>query len=324
MGILHDLRSAVRALRAHAGLTLTIVAILAVAIGANAAVFALVDVTLLAPLPFPDDSRLVTVSQTRADSAREPLSIPDYRDLRDGNRSFERLGAAFQWSANLTGGEAERLQGMKASASLFAILRTPAALGRVLVPEDDAGGGRRVAILTHGLWTRRYGSDPAILGSTLVLNGDTYAIVGVLPRGFITPVRDAEVVVPFAMESDPRRTLRDSGFLRVIGRLRPGVTIAQARADLDAIMERLRLDTRRPTPRTWGRRSSNGGGPWPRLSARCCCCCRPRWRWCWWSRARTSPTCCSLPPSAASTSSPFDRQSVGRGAGWYASCRSRR
>jgi predicted permease len=242
MGILHDLRSAVRALRAHAGLTLTIVAILAVAIGANAAVFALVDVTLLAPLPFPDDSRLVTVSQTRADSAREPLSIPDYRDLRDGNRSFESLGAAFQWSANLTGGEPERLQGMKASASLFAILRTPAALGRVLVPEDDAGGGRRVAILTHGLWTRRYGSDPAILGSTLVLNDDTYTIVGVLPRGFITPVRDAEVVVPFAMESDPRRTLRDSGFLRVIGRLRPGVTIAQARADLDAIMERLRLE----------------------------------------------------------------------------------
>ena len=155
MGILHDLRSAVRALRAHAGLTLTIVAILAIALGANAAVFALVDVTLLAPLPFPDDSRLVTVNQTRADSAREPLSIADYRDLRDGNRTFEGMGAAFQWSANLTGGEAERLQGMKASASLFAILRTPAALGRVLVPEDDAGDGRRVAILTHGLWTRR-------------------------------------------------------------------------------------------------------------------------------------------------------------------------
>ena len=184
----------------------------------------------------------MTVNQTRADSAREPLSIADYRDLHDGNRSFEGMGAAFQWSANLTGGEAERLQGMKASASLFAILRTPAALGRVLVPEDDAGDGRRVAILTHGLWTRRYGSDPAVLGSALVLNGDAYTIVGVLPRGFITPVRDAEVVVPFAMETDPRRKLRDSGFLRVIGRLRPGVTIEQARADLDAIMQRLRLE----------------------------------------------------------------------------------
>jgi predicted permease len=229
-------------LRAHAGLTITIVAILATAIGANAAVFALVDVTLLAPLPFPDAARLLTVTQTRADSAREPLSIADYRDLRDGNRSFDGMGAAFQWSANLTGGEAERLQGMKASASLFAILRTPAALGRVLVPEDDAGDGRRVAILTHGLWTRRYGADPAVLGSSLILNGDAYTIVGVLPRAFITPVRDAEVVVPFAMEADPRRKLRDAGFLRVIGRLRPGVTIEQARADLDAIMQRLRAE----------------------------------------------------------------------------------
>ncbi len=76
---------------------------------------------------------------------------------------------------------------MKASASLFAILRAPAALGRVLVPDDHAGDGRRVAILTHGLWTRRYGSDPAILGSALVLNGDTYSVVGVLPRGFSRP-----------------------------------------------------------------------------------------------------------------------------------------
>jgi predicted permease len=242
MGILHDLRHAARAFRAHAPLNLTIVAILAIAIGANAAVFALVDVTLLAPLPFPDDARLVSITQTRADSAREPLSIPDYRDLRDGNRSFEDLGAAFQWSANVTGGEAERLQGMKASASLFAILRTPAALGRVFVPDDDTGDGRRVAILTQGLWTRRYGADPGVLGSSIVLNGDAYAIVGVLPRGFITPVRDAEVIVPFAMESDPRRTLRDSGFLRVIGRLRPDVTVEQARADLDAIMQRLRVE----------------------------------------------------------------------------------
>jgi putative ABC transport system permease protein len=131
---------------------------------------------------------------------------------------------------------------MKASASLFAILRTPAALGRVLMPEDDEGDGKRVAILTHGLWTRRYGADPEVLGSALVLNGDAYTVVGVLPGGFITPVRDAEVVVPFAMEADPRRTLRDSGFLRVLGRLRPDVTVEQARADLDRVMQRLRLE----------------------------------------------------------------------------------
>src|SRR5215217_4437332 len=152
MLLLDDLRHAVRALRAHAALTAVVVVILAAAIGANAAVFALLDAALLAPLPFPDDSRLVTVTQTRNGSLREPLSIPDYRDLRDGNRTFEGMGVAFQWSANLTGGEAERLQGMKASASLFAVLGTPAAIGRVFEPEDDAGGGRRVALLTHRLW----------------------------------------------------------------------------------------------------------------------------------------------------------------------------
>ena len=109
------------------------------------------------PLPFPDDSRLVTVHQTRADSAREPLSIADYRDLRDGNRSFEGMGAAFQWSANLTGGEAERVQGMKASASLFAMLRTPRRARPHARARGRAGDGAPRGVLTHGFWTRRFG-----------------------------------------------------------------------------------------------------------------------------------------------------------------------
>src|SRR6185503_16370484 len=106
MTFFQDLKYAWRALRAHALFAATITLILAVAIGANSAVFALVDAALLSPLPFADPSRLVTVNQTRADSVNEPLSIPDYRDLRDGSRSFDGLAAAFQWSANLTGGEA--------------------------------------------------------------------------------------------------------------------------------------------------------------------------------------------------------------------------
>src|SRR5262249_57326506 len=119
MTLLDDLRYARRALGAHAALTAALVLILGVAIGANTAVFALVNTVLLSPLPFPDSARLVTINQTRADSSNEPLSIPDYRHLRDGNRTFEGLAAAFQWSANLTGAEAERIHGMKASASFF-------------------------------------------------------------------------------------------------------------------------------------------------------------------------------------------------------------
>jgi putative ABC transport system permease protein len=239
--ILADLRSAARALRGRAPLAVTIIVILAVAIGSNTAVFSLVDAVILSPLPFPGAARLVTVDQTRPDSAREPLSIADYRDLRDGTRSFEAMAAAFQWSANLTGGDAERLQAMRASSSLFAIAGVPMALGRALGPDDEHGAGTRVVVVTHGFWTRRLGGSAAALGTPLVLNGDTYTVVGVLPAAFILPVRDAELVAPFAMDTDPRRAARDAAFLRVVGRLRPGVTIEQARADLDAIMARLRV-----------------------------------------------------------------------------------
>src|SRR5436853_5944487 len=145
--LIDDLRYAARALRAHALVAAAVTAILSVAVGANTAVFALVNSVLLSPLPFRDPARLVTVQQTRADSAEEPLSIPDYRDLREGSRAFEQMAAAFQWSANVTGGEAERVQGMKASASLFAMLGASAALGRALVPDDEQGSGRRVVVL---------------------------------------------------------------------------------------------------------------------------------------------------------------------------------
>ena len=242
MTLLEDLRYAGRALRAQAPFAATVAVILGVAIGANSAVFALVDAALLSPLPFPDSSRLVTVEQTRADSRHEPLSIPDYRDLRDGSRSFEGLAATFQWSANLTGGEAERVQGMKASASFFTILRARAALGRTLQPEDEQGSGARVTVLTYRFWMRRFGGSPSVLGSTLVLNGDAYTVVGILPAAFITPVRDAELVAPFPIDGDPRRALRDSGFLKVTGRLRPAVTIEQAQKELDTVMARLRVE----------------------------------------------------------------------------------
>lgn len=239
---LADLRYAWRAVRAHAALSLAIAAILAVAIGANTAVFALVDAVILSPLPFPDAARLVTVDQTRADSAREPLSLPDYRDLRDGNRSFDAMAAAFQWTANLTGGDAERLQWMKASASFFTITGAHMALGRALQPADEQGAGARVVVLTDALWRRRFGASQSALGAAIVLNGDTYTVVGVLPRAFVTPVRDAELVAPFPIDADPRRNNRDMGFLRAVGRLRPGVSVAQAHADLDAIMARLRAE----------------------------------------------------------------------------------
>ena len=242
MGILEDFRYARRALRAHAGFAVSIAAILGLAIGANSAVFALVNTVVLAPLPYPDPSRLVAITQTRPDSMTEPFSIPDYRDLRDGNRTFDSLAAVFQWSANLTGGEAERVQGMRASSAFFSMLGVSAELGRTLMPADEQGSGARVVVLTKRFWMRRFGGSAIAIGSSMVLNGDSYTIVGVLPATLITPVRDADLIAPFPIDTDPRRTARDAGFLRVLGRMRPGVTADQARADLDAIMSRLRIE----------------------------------------------------------------------------------
>jgi putative ABC transport system permease protein len=239
--ILDDFRHARRALGAHRAFAAAVVIILGVAFGANSAVFALVHAVLLSPLPYRHADRLVNIDQTRPDSSNEPLSIPDFRDLRDGARTFDGMAATFQWSANLTGGEPERLQGMKASASFFELLGVQPALGRVLLADDGKGGGARVVVLTDRLWRRRFGGDSGALGRAMVLNGDTYTIAGVLPPAFIAPVRDAELVAPFGIDADPRRNSRDAGFLRVIGRLRADATIAQARGDLDAIMSRLRV-----------------------------------------------------------------------------------
>jgi predicted permease len=240
--LIDDFRYALRGLRAQAPVAVAVTLILSIAVGANTAVFALVNSVLLSPLPFREPSQLVTVQQTRADSLEEPLSIPDYRDLRDGTRAFAEMAAAFQWSANVTGGEAERVQGMRASASLFPLLGASALRGRTLLAEDEAGSGKPVVVLTYGYWVRRFGASPSAIGSSIILNGDAHTIVGVLPAAFITPVRDAELIVPFPVDADPRRASRDAGFLRVVARLGPGVTPARAEADLDAIMQRLRLE----------------------------------------------------------------------------------
>ena len=237
-----QLRHAIRALRARPFFAGTVVLIAALAIGANTAVFTLVNAVLVSPLPFPDASQLVEITGRRGEVDREPISIPDYRDLREQNRTFTDLAATFQWSANVTGGIAERLQGMRATASFFSVLGTRAELGRTLIADDERGSGRCVVVLSHGLWVRRFGADPSAVGQHVVLNGDSCAIVGIMPAAFITPVRDADVIAPFPMDTDPRRAARDMGFLRVIGRLRSGVSVAAATDDLDAIAARLRAE----------------------------------------------------------------------------------
>src|SRR5262249_27405388 len=142
-------------------------------------------------------------------------------------------------TANLTGSsEAERLEGTRVAGDFFHVLGTRALLGRLLDPRD-ALDNARVAVITHRLWSRRFGSDPALVGQSILLNGAPYIVVGVLPAGFVFPFRYAEVAVPLALKNDPRRGDRGANFLRVVARLKPGSSFAQAKADLDTIAHRL-------------------------------------------------------------------------------------
>jgi predicted permease len=240
--LIQDIRYGLRSMRRAPGFTVVAVVTLGLGIGANTAIFSMVNAILLRQLPFKNPEQLVAVDSKRTDPGKHPFTIPDFIDYRDQNQTLEQLAAFATWSASLTGsGEAERVQGMRISANAFQLLGVEAVAGRALVPEDDTPGRQNVVVLSHGLWQRRFGADPRLIGQTLLLNGNSYTIVGVLPPQFIFPIREAELAVPLAPDADPWRSARTStNFLRAIARLRPGVTLAQAEADLTSIAGRLR------------------------------------------------------------------------------------
>jgi putative ABC transport system permease protein len=234
-----DVRAALRLHACHPRFAVVAVAVLGVAIGAAAAVFSLVRAVILRDLPFAEPERLVWMYNARTERDRAPFSIPDLNDYRTSNTTLAGLAVFTNWTANLTGaGEAERLEGTRVSGDFFPLLGARPLLGRSIEPRDEAGA-ERVVVLTHGLWTRRFGADPAIVGSRIVLNGAAYGVVGVMPSGFIFPFRDAEVAIALSLRDDARRSDRGANFLRVVGRVKPQVTVAQAKADLDTIAHRL-------------------------------------------------------------------------------------
>jgi len=240
-GLSRDLRLALRGVRRRPGFTAAFVATLALGIGANTAIFTVVRAVLLRPLPFVRPERLVAVYSVEPGTDRQPFSIADFLDLRAGTRSFDFLVAWGGWSANLTGvDEPVALKAQWTSAGFFESLGVRAALGRVPSAEEERPGAPRVALLADGLWRSRFGADPAILGRVLTLNGEPYTIIGVLPPTFPFFATEAALVSPLSLEADPRRARRSSGFLRVLGRLRAGITPETATAELNPIVARLR------------------------------------------------------------------------------------
>ena len=215
-----------------------VVLVLALAIGANTAMFALVNAILLRPLPLSDPDRLITFSFVRPGTDRHPLSLLDVGDFKESNRTLDGIVSMFGWSANWTGqGDAERLSGMRVSADYFQVTGAQVQLGRPLDVDDEH---RRAALLTHGVWQRRFGGAANVIGQSMILNGEAFTIVGVLRPDFASVIRDVDVVVPYSPATDMRRGNRAQGFLRVIGRVKPGLTIAQAQEDLAAIERRMR------------------------------------------------------------------------------------
>ena len=239
-----DVRYAVRRLVKTPGFTLVALITLALGIGANTAIFSVVHGVLLRPLPFKDPDRLYWLWSRHTSTERYPLQLPEFCDYRDQNKTLESVAGFANWNPNLTGdGPAERLGGLRVSGGLFETLGAHAAVGRTLAPADDTPGHEKVAVLTHGLWQRRFGGDPAVVGRPLTLNGEPFTVVGVMERDFFFPVRLAEIAIPLAPDRDPwRQNRKSTNFLRAVGRARPGVSGGQIAGDLDGIQSRLQKE----------------------------------------------------------------------------------
>jgi putative ABC transport system permease protein len=228
--LLQDVHYGARSLLRSRGFTSVAVLTLALGIGANTAIFSLVNGVLLRPLPYPHADRLVIA----------PVSLPDFDDLRAASRSFEDLAVwgSNRYSLGSEGAPSEPVLGAIVSARFFPLLGGPS-LGRVPGPEDQRD---KVAVIAHGLWQRRFGGDPAVIGRVIRLYGEPHTVIGVMPPEFQFPAAQFEVWVPFeaAMAAAPAQAAnRSLRIFRALGRLKPGVSLAQAQLDADAIARRL-------------------------------------------------------------------------------------
>ena len=236
-----DVRLAIRMLVRSPWFSLTAITALTLGIGANAAIFSAVDSVLLEPLPYQEPQQLVGVWEEPAPGTRKSVSPGVFRDWRDHSTSFESLSVVAPEDANLTGdGRPERVRGLRVSASYLDILRLRPALGLGFGRTDDqAGHDNKVVILSHGLWQRRFGGDPGILGRRIDVNLESHTVAGVLPRAPSLPDPDVELLRPYVLTDDPSHTTRKNHLFFVIGRLRGEVDVARAQAELSALKQQL-------------------------------------------------------------------------------------
>ena len=241
MSLWNDVRFTLRLLAKSPGFTFVACLTLALGIGANTAIFSVVDAVMLRPFPYPKPERLVMAWETNLprDIQRFSSSIPNYYSWLEQQSSFEELGAFELRSDNRTDGVTpERIQGAVATSALFRALGIAPAAGRFFLPEEDQPANRFVAVLGYDYWRQRFDGDPGVIGRSLTINGETYAVVGVAPP--MRPPHRADVWRPLGAAAG--ETDRGNHFLRIIGRLKPNHTLEQAEADLQAIAARLQQE----------------------------------------------------------------------------------
>jgi predicted permease len=242
--LFQDIRFGLRMLRKSPAFTIVAVLTLTLGIGANTALFSVVNGALLNPLPYPEPDQLVLLHASKPNFPNGSISYPNFRDWQKDNQSFSGMAVVRAYSFSLTGmGEAEQLDARLISSDFFSILGVKPVLGRTFVPGEDEFGAAPIALISSGLWNRKFGSSADVLGKSITLDGRSYAIVGVIPANFslsLLSSRTADVYVPIGQWTNPLVHNRGAGLgIHGLGRLKPGVSLAQARADMRRVTDNL-------------------------------------------------------------------------------------
>ncbi|MEK6299567.1 MAG: ABC transporter permease [Acidobacteriota bacterium] len=243
--LIQDLRYGIRMMFKNRSFTVVAIVTLALGIGANTAIFSVVDAVLLRSVPYPEAGRLVMLWSTMQ-SQGVPTSgsaLPDYREWRDQNQVFDGLGGFYYGDFNLSGEnrDPERVQGAFVTPNFFSVLGVAPAIGRGFLPEEEQFGRHRVVLLSYGLWQRRFGANPEIVGRAIDLSGEPYTVAGVMPQGmpFLDNTPQVELWRPISFAPGDNMDSRNNHFVYLIGRLKPGVRVEQAQADLAAIAQNI-------------------------------------------------------------------------------------
>jgi putative ABC transport system permease protein len=241
MGIVRDVRYGIRALRKTPAFAFGAVATIALTVGATTAIFSVVFAVLLRQLPYHDVDRAFWMWSDQPGRDRTPFNVPDFIDYRNSARTLAGLAGFFSYGASLTDDTAgERVQGLRATSNFFDVLAAHAQVGRLFQSGDERPGVDHVVVLTDRLWARQFGGETGVIGRSIRMNGESYTVIGVLAPGFVTPVGDAEFVIPFSPDHDSRRGARNSfNFIIGLARLGEGRSMREAETELGSIARRL-------------------------------------------------------------------------------------